>query len=205
MTGKSKQLSGTGKDRYLDRLIGDEPDVPADAAERLAAKAKAEISSVRVRRDVALNLRPVRRTRRNRTAGQDTPAAAPEPDATPPSAPAAEIASPPLSDTHEPLPAPAAPHEHAAPIEVEPAPAPAALFDPYAFGLVPVFQREGRDGLLARLATVSEAAHLRLMAQKQQISLRAELRTGDIALRDLREAIIAAVEKRIADRSAAAQ
>lgn len=79
-----------------------------------------------------------------------------------------------------------------------------AAFDAYAFGLVPVFQREGRDGLMARLAGVSESAHLRQMARAQQISLPQELRTGDVSADALREAIVDAVAKRIADRRAAA-
>lgn len=90
----------------------------------------------------------------------------------------------------------------AAPAAAEPAPA--AAFDPYAFGLVPIFQREGRDGLLAKLANVGSADNLRKMARAQQIALPAELRSGDIALDQLREAITAAVEKRIANRRAAA-
>lgn len=81
---------------------------------------------------------------------------------------------------------------------------PAPPFDPYSFGLVPVYQREGRDGLLGKLATVETPEHLRKMARAQQIALPAELRTGDIDLAELREAITAAVEKRIANRRAAA-
>lgn len=79
-----------------------------------------------------------------------------------------------------------------------------AAFDPYAVGLVPTFQREGRDGLLAKLAPIGDIAHLRQMARSQQISLPAELRTGDADATVLRGAIVDAVEKRIADRRAAA-
>lgn len=82
-----------------------------------------------------------------------------------------------------------------------PTPAP---FDPYAFGLVPIFQREGRDGLLAKLIGVTSADDLRKMARAQQIALPADLRKGDIALDVLRDAIADAVQKRIADRRAAA-
>lgn len=84
------------------------------------------------------------------------------------------------------------------------APPTSAAFDAYAFGLVPVYQREGRDGLLARLSSVGESAHLRQMARAQQISLPQELRTGDVGADVLREAIVDAVAKRIADRRAAA-
>jgi len=84
-------------------------------------------------------------------------------------------------------------------------PAPAGEFDPYAFGLVPVFQREGRDGLLQQLASVATVAQLRQMARAQQIGLDVQAKSGDISLPDLREAIVTAVEKRIADRNAAAR
>jgi len=82
---------------------------------------------------------------------------------------------------------------------------PATKFDPYAFGLVPVFQREGRDGLLVRLAGVSNADDLRAMARAQQIALEASLKGPDVPLAALRDGIAAAVEKRIADRKAAAR
>ncbi len=86
----------------------------------------------------------------------------------------------------------------------EPVPAKPAGFDPYAFGLVPIYQREGRDGLLARLSEVKTAENLRRMARAQQIALPADLRKGDIGLDVLRDAIAKAVQKRIADRRAAA-
>ncbi|MGI9422680.1 MAG: hypothetical protein ACR2PA_05770 [Hyphomicrobiaceae bacterium] len=86
----------------------------------------------------------------------------------------------------------------------EPTATTAKPFDPYSFGLVPVYQREGRDGLLTRLGDVDQPDHLRKMARAQQIALPAELRDGKIDLEVLREAIAAAVEKRIASRRAAA-
>jgi hypothetical protein len=105
-------------------------------------------------------------------------------------------------------PAPSSPAPGKAPAEAkppaEPAPAAAAAFDPYVFGLVPVYQREGRDGLMAKLATVLHVDHLRQMAKAQQIALPQELRAGDVAIDDLRAAIAVAVAKRIADRAAAA-
>ncbi len=85
-----------------------------------------------------------------------------------------------------------------------PPPLPAEKFDPYLFGLVPVFQREGRDGLLAKLAAIAHPDHLRHMARAQQIVLPRELRQGDIPAEQLRGAIADAVERRIAGRRAAA-
>lgn len=80
----------------------------------------------------------------------------------------------------------------------------AAAFDPYVFGLVPVMQREGREGLLARLAGIADVGQLRQMARAQQIAIGAELRTGDVDPDALRAAIADAVARRIADRRAAA-
>jgi len=85
-----------------------------------------------------------------------------------------------------------------------PEPASASGFDPYVFGLVPVFQREGRDGLIGRLAAISRIEDLRQMAKTQQIVLPAEMRQGPADARSLRVAIADAVDKRIADRRAAA-
>lgn len=82
--------------------------------------------------------------------------------------------------------------------------APTAPFDAYAIGLVPIFQREGRDGLIARLASVANLEHLRQMSKAQQIVLPQELRTGEIPLEKIRAAIADAVARRIADRRAAA-
>jgi hypothetical protein len=77
-------------------------------------------------------------------------------------------------------------------------------FDPFVFGLVPVFQREGRDGLLARLAGIGEVDQLRRMAGAQQIVLPHALRTGPADADEMRTAIADAVARRIADRRAAA-
>jgi len=79
-----------------------------------------------------------------------------------------------------------------------------AKFDPYKFGLVPVFVREGPDGLMQRLNTIDRLEHLRRIARAQQIALPVEFRRGESPLEDVRSAIVAAVRKRIADRRAAA-
>jgi hypothetical protein len=81
---------------------------------------------------------------------------------------------------------------------------PAARFDPYVFGLVPVFQREGRDGLLRRLSDIEQSDHLRAMAKAQQIALEPALRVAEASAADVRIGIVQAVEKRVADRRAAA-
>lgn len=99
---------------------------------------------------------------------------------------------------HPALPTSSAPAVHA------PASDPAAEFDPYVIGLVPTFQREGRDGLITRLAAIAGVDNLRKMARTQQIVLPDALRQGDVTAEVLRAAIADAVAKRIADRKAAA-
>lgn len=77
-------------------------------------------------------------------------------------------------------------------------------FDPYAIGLIPIYQREGPEGLGAKLAGITSLDNLRKMARSQQIALPAELRGADVDIDAVRSAIIAAVGKRIANRRAAA-
>lgn len=81
-----------------------------------------------------------------------------------------------------------------------PTPPPEPAFDPYAFSAVAVMTREGRTGLLARLTDITSARNLRQLADAQHLALPAGLE--DPA--ELRTAILAATERRIADRRAAA-
>ncbi len=79
-----------------------------------------------------------------------------------------------------------------------------AAFDSDAIGLLPTFQREGANGLMKRLAEITSADHLRKMARAQQVALPADLRKDGADADAIREAIVKAVAKRIADRRAAA-
>lgn len=82
-------------------------------------------------------------------------------------------------------------------------PAPAAeepAFDPYAFSAVAVLTREGRTGLLTRLDGITSVRNLRQLADAQHLAVPAGVE--DPA--ELRTAILAATERRIADRRAAA-
>ncbi|MBL8765522.1 MAG: hypothetical protein JNM07_14825 [Phycisphaerae bacterium] len=83
-----------------------------------------------------------------------------------------------------------------APAVAEPAPA----FDPFAFSAVVVMSRQGRDGLLSRLAEIADIAHLRQLADAQHLAFDRSLTDVDA----LREAIVKGAEQRIADRRAAA-
>lgn len=79
-------------------------------------------------------------------------------------------------------------------------PAIAEAFDPYAFSLVVVLTKEGRDGLMQRLASIDSAEHLRTLAKAQHVAVDASLSLPE----ELRLAILAGTEQRIADRRAAA-
>lgn len=175
MNDTTKKLSGPAKDRFLERFFAAEPDIDQALADRLAARSKAAFSSLRVRR-LALGRTNLRRPMRAVTAA---PPSVDPPPVTPSRRGAAQSASAPDNPA-------------------------AAAFDPYVFGLVPVFQREGREGLLAKLASVSEVDRLRQMAKAQQIVLPQALRVGEAAPEEIRLAIADAVAKRIADRRAAA-
>jgi hypothetical protein len=89
-----------------------------------------------------------------------------------------------------------------------PAAAPAkpsgAPFDPYAFNAILVFKRSGRDALIAKLAGIGETSQLRQLAEAQLIGLDQDMRSGPVAIEDLREAVLRGVERLVADRRAAA-
>lgn len=175
--GNTKKFSGPALDRYLERFFAAEPGLPNEIAATLARRASAAFSSVRVR--PAFATLPVQAKTGPGTSAKAAAAA--------PSAPPA-----------------AAKPAAAAPTATPPAPEQAGAFDAYAIGLVPTFQREGRDGLIARLGSVTTTDDLRKMARAQQIVLPEAMRQPSIAIDVLRAAIADAVAKRIADRRAAA-
>lgn len=73
-------------------------------------------------------------------------------------------------------------------------------FDPYAFGAVVTLERSGRAALLERLDAIKSVEHLRELAEAQHLSVDPGL--SDPA--ELRLAIVAGAEGRVADRRAAA-
>jgi hypothetical protein len=73
-------------------------------------------------------------------------------------------------------------------------------FNPYLFSAIVVLAKQGRDGLSKRLQEIKSAEHLRAFAEAQHVPVDAKLRRLD----DIRKAIVAAAERRLADRKAAA-
>ncbi len=77
-------------------------------------------------------------------------------------------------------------------------------FDPYAFNAILMLKRQGRDALVAQLAQITEVTHLRQICEAQLIGLEQNMRVGPVAIVDLRGAVLAGVERLVADRRAAA-
>lgn len=95
---------------------------------------------------------------------------------------------------------PAAAETHAAPPDAATASRPETAFDPFSPNVVVVIRTRGRDAVLAELDEIRSIEQLRLLAREQQLSIAGELATAD----DIRHAIVAAAERRIANRRAAA-
>ena len=74
-----------------------------------------------------------------------------------------------------------------------------SAFDPFAFSAVAVLMKQGRAGLAQRLGPIASAAHLRQLAEAQHLAIDATI--ADPAA--LCEAIVAAAERRLAERRAA--
>lgn len=79
-------------------------------------------------------------------------------------------------------------------------PATAAPFDPFAFSPIVVLVKTGKDGLMKRLLEIKSVEHLKAFAEAQHLAVAPSIKKID----DLRKAIIAATEQRLADRKAAA-
>lgn len=77
--------------------------------------------------------------------------------------------------------------------------APAEPFDPYSPNVIVVIRTRGRDAALAALASITTEQNLRLLAREQQLGLPKD----PMSLPEIRDAIVAAGERRIANRLAA--
>ena len=75
-----------------------------------------------------------------------------------------------------------------------------APFDPFSPNIVVVVRKSGRVAALAALDAIDSMENLRLLAREQRLSIGVDLATAA----DVRAAIVAAAERRIANRMAAA-
>lgn len=169
-----RTLTGPKARKYLSGLLTSDPGVPPEAAERVTAALEKEV--------VAVKVRPVKA------------AAPPAPllpfKDLPQTAPAQGPAEADESEISEgPDAAEAAERDETAPV-----------FDPFAFSLVVVLTKQGEKGLREKLNGIASAANLKALAKAQHVSLPGNpSKTADI-----RAAIVAGTERRIADRKAAA-
>lgn len=104
---------------------------------------------------------------------------------------AAEAEGAPVKRVREPVAPPPSP-----PIQ----PAAAAAFDPFAVNVIVVLRTAGKQAALDALNAVGDADNLKLLAREQQLSVD----TGLASPAELSAAIVAAAERRVANRRAAA-
>lgn len=72
-------------------------------------------------------------------------------------------------------------------------------FDPYSPNVIVVIRTRGRDAALTELTSIATEQNLRLLAREQQLGIPKDT----MSLSEIRDAIIAAAERRIANRLAA--
>ncbi len=86
------------------------------------------------------------------------------------------------------------------PIEIQERHDRAENFNPYLFSALVALAKHGSDGLMLRLKDIKTAENLRAFAEAQHVPVDASLKRMD----DIRRAIVTGVERRLADRKAAA-
>jgi hypothetical protein len=86
------------------------------------------------------------------------------------------------------------------PIDVQERHDRAENFNPYLFSALVALAKHGRDGLMSRLNEIESTENLRAFAEAQHVPVDGSLDHAD----DIRTAIVAGVERRLADRKAAA-
>lgn len=107
---------------------------------------------------------------------------------------------PPAEPTVEPTAEPVSAVKNKRSAAAEASPASDAPFDPFAFSVMVVLAKFGKDALAKRLADITSADDLRALAEAQHLAVNANLKKPE----DLRKAIVAATAQRLADRKAAA-
>lgn len=174
MRKKTRALSGASQDAYFRRVLKAHPDLSAEERDRLVSRLRQEVAQLRVRVGPRREAHPAP----SEILAETLVAAEPEPPPSPP-----------------PNPAPSAviPESPAAPVVASP-------FDPFSPNIIVVVRKAGRDAALAALNAIDSADNLRLLAREQRLTVGADLSS----VVELRSAIVAAAERRIANRMAAA-
>jgi hypothetical protein len=187
MRKKTKALSGASQDAYFRRVLKAHPALSAEERDKLVGRLRAEIAQLRVR--VAPygegNIAP----RPAQEAKGAMVLAASNLGSTTPVAQVLATRAPAASPPAEPPPA----------TTVPPA-SPVAAFDPFTPNVIVVVRKSGRAAALAALNAIASLDDLRLLAREQRLSIASGLQEPT----EVRAAIVAAAERRIANRMAAA-
>lgn len=186
----TRSLSGASQKKYFRDLLSAEEGVSPEARKHILAATEREIAHVRVRLPIP------ERHKGNGAAGPEATDGVGALETLPDGSAGDEgQARGPCAIRPG-----AACEEHAAGGETEQPSEPQPAFDPFAFSVVVVRTKEGRDGLLSRLARIEGAEDLLRLARAQHIAVPAGLE--DAAA--IRAAILEGTEARIANRRAAA-
>ncbi len=180
MTKSTRALSGAAKDTFLEGMVRSALGEDHEARERVLKELTEAIASLRVRVEAERGRRAISDwTERVLSVAEE---AAPAPA---PSVPSQDHGA--AAETPQPA-------EAVAP----PTPPNEAPFDPYDPNVIVVVRTQGREAALTALARISRESDLRLLAHEQQLGI-----PGDAAdLPAIRDAIVAAAERRIANRLA---
>lgn len=175
MRKKTKALSGASQDAYFRRVLKAHPDLSAGERDKLVRRLRQEVAQLRVRVEPRSESETAPPVRAEPTqAAVSLPAPPPEPVALFAPAPVAIPAKPPA--------------------------AVALPFDPFSPNVIVVLRKAGRDAALAALDAIDSPDNLRLLAREQRLTVGTDV----CSAAELRIAIVAAAERRIANRMAAA-
>jgi hypothetical protein len=177
MAKRTTALTGTAKKAFFERTLQKEAELDGNLRARLVARLSQDVQQVRVRDEILAGL-----------------------DQQMEEAPRSRASAPKASVMKKSAKASAAPEPDETAIPVPDEPAAPATFDPYSPNVIVVVRTEGRAAALTALSAIESPRNLRLLAREQQLSVDAALETPA----DLCEAIVAAAERRIANRRAAA-
>jgi hypothetical protein len=184
MRKKTKALSGASQDAYFRRVLKAHPSLSVEERDKLVGRLRAEIAQLRMR--VALYGESDVAPRPTQEAKGLMVAAAPTLGSI---ASAAQVLA-----ARAPAASPPAEQPQSTPAS------PAAAFDPYTPNVIVVVRKSGRAAALAALDVIDSLDDLRLLAREQRLSIAAGLQDPV----EVRAAIVAAAERRIANRMAAA-
>lgn len=200
MAKSVKSLTGPEKDAFLRRALAAESAISPATVQRLAKKLERDLTRVWVRSGALDDTKPARNATSKTTAAV-TPAQSAQTSTYDAKVEGAPIGKPRLAlgRTKAPADKTSRPPNSTSPTHRQAAASKSAPFDPYSPNVIVVLRKSGREQVLEALSSISEAEQLRLLAREQQLGIAQDLVTLD----EIRLAIVAAAERRIANRRAA--